>query len=193
VALVRIQPTGLDVRIARSVAAHTDRNTESVAEFLTWGADEKVLFVAVTLGWLYCRRADEPTRRLGDHVFASNLFAALLPHLMKKLVDQERPDRRRFAHNGRGIPVSGNKYDAFPSGHAVHVGALASAATLLPARWRNWVWLVGGILVSTRIIVLAHWLSDVLAGLAIGAAIERSLRPITKPLPSRSSRNRDGR
>lgn len=191
-ALVRIRPTEVDVRVARSVAAHADRKTESVAQFLTWGADEKVLFVAVTLGWLYCRRADEQTRRLSDHVFASTVVAALLPHLMKRVIDQERPDRRSFARNGRGIPVSGKKYDAFPSGHAVHVGALASAATLLPSRWRNWVWLVGGILVSTRIIVLAHWLSDVLAGLAIGAAIERGLRPITRPLRP-PSHDGDGR
>ena len=31
-----------------------------------------------------------------------------------------------------GVPVSGKSRDAFPSGHAVHIGALASALMLGP-------------------------------------------------------------
>jgi membrane-associated phospholipid phosphatase len=192
VALVRIQPTEVDLRVARAVASHADRKTESFAQFLSWGADEKVLFAAAALGWLACRRAAPETRRLGDHVFAVTAIAAVLPHLMKALVDQERPDRRRFAYNGHGIPSSGRKYDAFPSGHAVHIGALASTATLLPQRWRNLAWLVGGALAATRIVVLAHWLSDVVAGLAIGTAIDRGLRHVTRPVPCRRSRPGEG-
>jgi hypothetical protein len=37
---------------------------------------------------------------------------------------------------------------------------------------------VGG-LVLTRIVLLAHWTSDVVAGLAVGVAIERALRSVT--------------
>jgi undecaprenyl-diphosphatase len=33
--------------------------------------------------------------------------------------------------------------------------------------------------VLTRIVLLAHWTSDVLAGLVIGAVLERSLRFVT--------------
>jgi len=61
----------------------------------------------------------------------------------------------------------------------VHIGALASAATALPPAQRNAVWAVGSGLVLTRIVLLAHWTSDVLAGLAIGAAAERLLRFVT--------------
>jgi undecaprenyl-diphosphatase len=192
VALVRIPPTKLDVRLARSIASHTNHRAESLAQFLTWGADEKLLFAAAAFGWLCSRQATLPARKLSDHLLTATVVAALLPHLIKRLIDQERPDRRSFARNGRGIPFSGKKYDAFPSGHAVHVGALASAATLLPARWRNLTWAVGGALVSTRVILLAHWLSDVLTGLAIGAVIERSLRPMTEPISCRSATDRDG-
>lgn len=192
-ALVRIPPTELDVRIARAVASHANCKTESLAQFLTWGADEKVLFAAVALGWLCCRRADQATRELSDHFFVATAASALLPHLVKGLVDQERPDRRRFARQRGCIPLSGKKYDAFPSGHAVHVGALASAATLLPASWRNLAFIVGGALVSTRVVLLAHWLSDVVAGLAIGAAIDHGLRRITCPRSARNRRLERGR
>ena len=75
-----------------------------------------------------------------------------------------------------GVPFSGKPLDAFPSGHAIHVGALASAATVLPPAKRNLVWSIGAGLVLTRIVLLAHWTSDVIAGLAIGAAVERLLR-----------------
>jgi undecaprenyl-diphosphatase len=49
----------------------------------------------------------------------------------------------------------------------------------LPPRQRNAVWAVGGGLVLTRIVLLARWTSDVVAGLAIGAAVERLLRLVT--------------
>jgi membrane-associated phospholipid phosphatase len=69
--------------------------------------------------------------------------------------------------------------DAFPSGHAEHVGALASAASTLPVRQRNVVWGIGAGLVATRVVLLAHWASDVAAGLVVGAVTERILRLAT--------------
>ncbi len=44
-----------------------------------------------------------------------------------------------------GISFSGKRRDAFPSGHALHMGALASAAGPLPAGPR---WAIGALSVS---------------------------------------------
>jgi undecaprenyl-diphosphatase len=93
--------------------------------------------------------------------------------------DQERPDRRTIQGHWRGVPFSGNRLDAFPSGHAAHIGALASAASTLPAKQRNAVWSIGAGLVLTRIVLLAHWASDVVAGLVVGVVTERILRLMT--------------
>jgi undecaprenyl-diphosphatase len=98
---------------------------------------------------------------------------------MKMVFDQRRPDRLTIRGHWRGVPLSGNSMDAFPSGHALHLGALASAASRLPRTWRNLVWLVSAGLVATRVILLAHWTSDVIAGLAIGSITERLLRRLT--------------
>jgi membrane-associated phospholipid phosphatase len=38
---------------------------------------------------------------------------------------------------------------------------------------------LGAGLVLTRVVLLAHWASDVVAGLALGALVERLLRPLT--------------
>jgi undecaprenyl-diphosphatase len=53
-----------------------------------------------------------------------------LPHLLKSVFNQERPDRLTVRGHWR-IPFSGNRLDAFSSGHAIHIGALASAAGIL--------------------------------------------------------------
>jgi membrane-associated phospholipid phosphatase len=107
----------------------------------------------------------------------------VVPHIMKHIIDQERPDRLTIKGHFRGVPLSGNSSDAFPSGHALHVGALASAATLLPTKTRNAIWATGAVLVTTRIVLLAHWFTDVAVGLLLGVGVERCIRLITKPEP----------
>ena len=143
-----IRPTQIDKDLARAIARHTTPRIEQGAEALTWGADEHALIAAATIAWLLTRQSNEPLRRLTTHVLACSLAAAILPHIMKNVIDQERPDRLTVRGHWRGIPWSGNSKDAFPSGHALHVGALASAATLLPSKARDLVWAVGTVLVA---------------------------------------------
>jgi undecaprenyl-diphosphatase len=180
-ASITVRPTRTDVSIANAISAHTGRSTEHAAEFITWGADEHILCALAAGWWLYAHTRGKPSdeRRAADHVLLTTLVASALPHVLKRVFDQERPDRRTVQGHWRGVPFSGNRLDAFPSGHAVHVGALASAATRLPAAQRNLVWAVGAGLVLTRVVLLAHWVSDVAAGLAVGALTERLLRLVT--------------
>jgi undecaprenyl-diphosphatase len=182
-ALLTIRPTDLDESIAREVSSHTDPRIEQMASVVTWGADEHVLLALAAFGWLLTRRAPEPRRRLGTHFLVCTVSTAVLPHILKNFIDQERPDRLTVEGHLRGIPLSGKAEDAFPSGHALHVGALASASTLLPAKYRNAIWATGALLVTTRVVLLAHWLTDVAAGLALGTAVERGIRLFTKPVP----------
>jgi undecaprenyl-diphosphatase len=178
-ALVTVPPTRIDIAVADSIASHTNPLAEQVAEVVTWGADEHILSALAIGWWLYARRQSRPKRRAANHVLLTTLVASALPHLLKSVFDQERPDRLTVRGHRRGVPISGKELDAFPSGHAVHVGALASAASQLPTQQRNIAWLVGAGLVASRIVLLAHWTSDVVAGLAIGAASERLLRRFT--------------
>jgi membrane-associated phospholipid phosphatase len=173
---VTVKPTLADVAISRAIARNTAPAPEKVARALTWGADEKVLLVLAATGWLASRGCDEPLRRAGNHALLVTVGASLLPHLMKTLFDQTRPDRRTVLGHIRGISLSGKRKDAFPSGHALHMGALASAAGALPAGPRRTVRMFAVGLSLTRIVVLAHWASDVVAGFALGAILERLLR-----------------
>ena len=147
-ALITVRPTTADVAIANFVATHTNPKVEEAAEALTWGADEYILCGLAAAWWLYTRNQNRPIRRTANHVLLTTLVASALPHLLKNLFDQQRPDRLTVRGHWRGVPFSGKPFDAFPSGHAVHVGALASAASRLPRRQRNIAWLVGAGMVA---------------------------------------------
>ena len=175
----RIPPTSADIAIAKAVSRHTSMRSERTARRVTWGADEHVLVAIAAAWWLYRRKAPLQERRNSDHLLMTTLAVSLIPHLLKSVFDQRRPDRLTILGHLHGVPFSGKANDAFPSGHAVHVGALASAATALSPAQRTIVWAFAAGLALTRIVLLAHWASDVLAGLALGAVTERLLRPFT--------------
>ncbi len=162
--------------IAGEIARDTGPVPEEIARALTWGADEKVLLVMAAAGWLASRGRSEPLRRAGNHALLVAVAASLLPHGLKLLFDQTRPDRTTVLGHVHGISFSGKREDAFPSGHALHMGALASAAGALPAGPRRAIRALAVGLSLTRVVVLAHWASDVVAGFALGAALERLLR-----------------
>ena len=106
-------------------------------------------------------------------MLCSVAIAGIVPHLVKRLVARERPNRTRVRVPRHGVPKSGHAWDSFPSGHAVHVGALAqSAMRFAPDSVRPFVWPGAAALAGTRIVLLAHYLSDVLAGLALGVTID---------------------
>jgi PAP2 superfamily len=181
-ALVTVQPTNADVSIANAIALHTGPRIEKIAKATTWGADEHILSALAIGWWIYARNTRNKSagqRRTSDHVLLTTIVSSVLPHLLKRVFDQERPDRQTVRGHWRGVPFSGKRLDAFPSGHAVHVGALASAASVLSGKPRAVVCGVGATLVFTRIVLLAHWTSDVVVGLCVGAIVERMLRPIT--------------
>lgn len=182
-ALVTVKPTAFDKRVAKSISKETGPRVETAAGALTWGADEHLLLAASAIVWLASRRADDRTREVATHCLVTTVAASILPHILKTMIDQKRPDREPFAQHRHGIPHSGKPNDAFPSGHAIHMGALASFATLLPQNLRYGAWAAASILMATRVVLLAHWVTDVAAGFATGVVLERVVRLWTQPWP----------
>jgi membrane-associated phospholipid phosphatase len=110
------------------------------------------------------------TRRLLALVaFAvAEALAPLLSSLLKVLIDRPRPP------GGLVHPVG----SSYPSGHATDAGATAVALVLLftaarPGR-RPW-WIAAGLGITvmawSRTYVQVHWLSDVVAGAALGIGV----------------------
>jgi membrane-associated phospholipid phosphatase len=183
-----LTPTAADVTIARAIVEHAAPKAERTLRIVTWLADEKLLLATAIGASIYCRmaRRGAATQRCADQVLWNAVLSAALPHLVKRFVDRERPDRRVVHGRRHGIPRSGNRYDSFPSGHAVHLGALASALTRTgPSRLRPFIWPAAIGLASTRLLLLAHYLSDVVAGLVFGMATDRAIAGLFARYPAR--------
>lgn len=169
-----IEPTELDREVAAQLARHISPDVERPAKVLTLAADERVLLASAAVLWLVSRAGNGRQRAQADYIAANVAITAVLPHLLKHVFAQLRPDRVMVHGRRRGIPHSGKAWDAFPSGHAIHIGAVASALSRFFPQNRGLIWSIGTGLAATRVLLLAHWVSDVVTGLTLGVAIERT-------------------
>jgi membrane-associated phospholipid phosphatase len=174
-----VKPTSADLIVANAVAKHASPIPEEIASILTLAADERVLLALAGVTWLRSRQKPQASRVIYNHALVVSIASAVLPHLLKTMFSQTRPDRLTVRGHLKGIPVSGRREDAFPSGHALHMGALASFASSLPHRPRMMIEGASFGLSLSRIVLLAHWTSDVVVGFAIGSLLERALRTFT--------------
>jgi undecaprenyl-diphosphatase len=186
---VELPPSEPDMAAARLIRRHATPAVERANKLLTFAADEKPLLVAALLYWFYSRGTSSSPRRIAqaDHVLACVAVSAALPHLLKRFIDRQRPNRKlMYGLPRHGIPRSGNPEDSFPSGHAMHLGAIAAALTRVAGpRVATSAWAAALALSTTRLLLLAHYVSDVLAGLAIGVGIESLIAGFSQPRRAR--------
>ena len=177
---VRLPATAPELAAAHAMARHADPALERLLRAVASLADEKVLLAASAAFWAASRLADggmpgDGRRRAADHVLRCAAASTTLAYLLKSAVDRERPNRAVARDPRRGIPRSGAPRNSFPSGHALALGAVAAAASrTAPGAVRPFVWPAAIALVATRFLLLAHWPTDIAAGLGMGVALERA-------------------
>ena len=108
---------------------------------------------------------DRFRRRIG-FLFLAVLVTGLAAVVLKYGLGHPRPS---VIDAAGPMPFSFNaRYASFPSGHSTTMGALAMALALLVPR-AGWIVFPFAVLVaSSRVVVGAHFPSDVVAGLALG-------------------------
>ena len=74
---------------------------------------------------------------------------------------------------------------SFPSDHATVVGAVAAGLLFTCRRWGLTAAVLALLMAFTRVYVGAHYPGDVLAGLALGAAVAAAGRPLLVPILTR--------
>ena len=140
---IKLRPLAADVAISRTCLRVTSPAVERPLRVVTWLADEKIMLGAVGAFWAATRFSpSRPLRREADQMLCSVLIAGALPHLFKYLVRRERPNRALVRRRNTRVPRLGNAWDSFPSGHAMHLSAIAASAQRLvpkpPAARRAW-------------------------------------------------------
>lgn len=107
--------------------------------------------------------------RLFSYFFVTIGSASALVHLLKTLIGRARPEMLAELGAYSLTPFTGNTvFESFPSGHSAAVGSFFGAFALLVPRLRP-LFLAGALLIGmSRVIVGAHYPSDVAAGLLVG-------------------------
>lgn len=153
--------------------------------------------VLLLLAWWDARSAEDPPRAVAAVLWAAvaPLVGAAAVQLIGSAVDRARPTT---VLHGTHLLLHPTRDFSFPSDHttatvAVAVG-LVLAGPLLRRRWYGWVALVLAVLLGIdRIYVGAHYPTDVLAGIALGAAVAAipavAARSLLTSLTTRLSRS----
>ncbi len=159
----------LEKWLAEALAPKTRARLEAV---LSVPGDAWVIVLILAAGTMACLWARRP--RLAVLLAGSGLASNLLVPALKHWIGRARPS-----------PGADLESLAFPSGHATQSTVawgllwlvLLARGSLAPGR-STWVWVVwlaaAGSAGAGRVLGGVHWLSDVLAGWALGAAIVAS-------------------
>lgn len=111
------------------------------------------------------------------YLFSAIAVSGLVTDVIKWLMGRWRP--KVFTPDGLyGFEFFGFGYEqtSFPSGHATTICSLAFALSILYPRLR-WLWIIIAFLVSiSRVVIGAHYPSDVLMGAYVGIIVAFLLR-----------------
>ncbi|MET4384327.1 membrane-associated phospholipid phosphatase [Bradyrhizobium sp. F1.4.3] len=102
-------------------------------------------------------------------MFLSVALSVFVGEILKYLIGRGRPFVGGKANPFNFIPFDGTgAYSSLPSGHAVTVFALAFAVSALWPRLRVFMFTYAIVIMLTRLVLLAHHPSDVVAGALVG-------------------------
>ncbi|BCP53398.1 hypothetical protein K32_20150 [Kaistia sp. 32K] len=108
---------------------------------------------------------------LSFYIFAAVAGSGILVNIVKQFIGRGRP--MTFDEYGAFTlhPLEfAHRFQSFPSGHATTAGALIAISFLVFPRWRIGLLILGLLIAGSRVVVGAHYPSDILAGLIFGYA-----------------------
>jgi membrane-associated phospholipid phosphatase len=112
-----------------------------------------------------------------QYVFLAVLFPVLLAEIVKWVAGRGRPFVGGKANPFNFVPLAGTEaYFSFPSAHAVTGFALAFAVGAIWPRLTPLMFVYAVLIAASRLILLAHHPSDVVAGALIGVVGAMAIR-----------------
>lgn len=108
-------------------------------------------------------------------------LSALIVDFLKPLVGRARPIEWITNHlYGFTLFSSSNAFYSFPSGHACTIGAICGAFSTFYPRYSIPFVIAAFLLALTRVVLVEHYLSDIIAGLIIGLILSQWTSKIMK-------------
>jgi undecaprenyl-diphosphatase len=105
-----------------------------------------------------------------EFLFAAIAIPGVVVNILKHIIGRGRPyvggSLDPFHMNPFSWPAA---YASLPSGHAATAGAVAVAISTLWPRTRTLMLIYAVVILASRVVLTAHYLTDVLAGAAVGA------------------------
>lgn len=112
-----------------------------------------------------------------QYLFLSVFVAMVFGEILKLVAGRGRPFVGGDANAFNFLPFAGTPaFSSLPSGHALAAFALAFAVSSLWPRWRAFMWTFAVLICASRIVLLAHHPSDVVAGALTGVVAAMFVR-----------------
>ncbi len=127
-------------------------------------------FAVAILSFIYASWAGRKwLKAWGLNYFLALVFSGVLGHIIKIFVGRQRPHVSDVFDSQIFSPISFDSYfQSLPSGHAQVVFCSATMLTFLWPRKALLIYIVAAILTFSRVMVHAHFLSDIMIGGLVG-------------------------
>lgn len=127
-------------------------------------------FAVAILSYIYASWSGRKwLKAWGLNYFLALVFSGVLGHLIKTLVGRQRPHVSDVFDSHIFAPISFDSYyQSLPSGHAQVVFCSATMLAFLWPRNSLPIYIVAAILTFSRVVVHAHFLSDIMVGGLVG-------------------------
>ena len=167
-----------DVLVAEKLVPHAERGlVKAIGEISDLTDQEPFYAASAAVIGVGAVLRNGPTFRAGTRILASHLLATALRGVVKRLVDRTRPIAA--AKKGEYELSEGERYESdfnsFPSGHTAGAVAVALAVGRAWPGARNTAVGLAAVAALAQVLRSKHYLTDVIAGGAIGIVAEASV------------------
>jgi membrane-associated phospholipid phosphatase len=176
-AAIAVGLAGADLALAEYFHAHRGW-LYSAAEIVSWAGQAGWYLVPAAAGWGIGRACHwQLLRRLSGFLFLSVGLSALATDVLKWAIGRARPWIWFSDHDYGFSPFNlASAHQSFPSGHSTTALSAAIALGWIFPRARYGLLLCGSLVALSRMIVYAHYLSDIVAGGVVAWLTVYSLR-----------------